>query len=192
MEQTERRLVLRYSGKKKFLINVVDMLEKSNRLEQVVIWFESLDQLWFDFQSAFLPVTAAGGVVFRDNKALVIFRREHWDLPKGKVDKGENAEQAAVREVQEETGLQELELGPPLKDTWHIYTFKEKRILKTTHWFIMHTNQEELHLQHEEDIEDAEWVDPVSFLEKPGPVYGNIKDVLTDACRQLNQSIHED
>jgi 8-oxo-dGTP pyrophosphatase MutT (NUDIX family) len=191
-ELGEHQLVLRYSGKKKFLINVVDMLEKSSRLQQVSIWFERLDQLWSDFQSAFYPVEAAGGVVFRDKKALVIYRRGHWDLPKGKIEKGERPEQAAIREVQEETGLQELALGAPLKDTWHVYSMKDKRILKTTHWYIMRTSQEELHLQHEEDIEAAKWVNPVNFFENPGPIYGNILDVLVDACQALNQSIYED
>ncbi len=178
---SEKILMLFYPGKKKFLLNIINQLEGADRFDKVVVFSNNLPKLWADFQSLFTPISAAGGAVFNDGKTLLIFRREHWDLPKGKIDEGETPDQAALREVEEETGLQQLELGPHLLDTWHTYRMDKKRILKTTHWFLMKTNQTELTPQHEEDIEQALWSDLDVFMKKPGPVYGNILDVLNEA-----------
>ena len=71
---------------------------------------------------------------------LLIFRRGHWDLPKGKIDPGETPEQAAIREVQEETGLRELTLGPALPASFHTYRDQQdRRVLKQTYWYLMDT-----------------------------------------------------
>ena len=91
-------LTTKYLGKKKFLHNYIDLLEKSNKYHQVVIFSDDLKALWSDFSSIFKVIEAAGGVVFNEKEeVLVIFRREFWDLPKGKIDKGESPEEAAVR-----------------------------------------------------------------------------------------------
>ena len=178
----EKKLALHYVGKKKFLLNVIDQLEKSRRFEHIVVFAENLEKLWADFQSAFKLIGAAGGVVFNnEGQVLMIFRRGSWDLPKGKIDPGESPAEAAVREVQEETGLVQLDLGPHLADTWHTYEQDAKRILKTTHWFRMKTSEKTLTPQQEEDIEQAVWRDLNAFLKKPEKVYGSILDVLTKA-----------
>lgn len=174
-------LVSRYPGKKKFLLNVIDHLEKSGRFGRAVVFSDDLEKLWKDFRSAYQLVSAAGGAVFNDGRVLMIFRRGHWDLPKGKIDEGENAPGAALREVEEETGLRNPQLGPHLLDTWHTYEMKGKRVLKTTHWYLMETSQKELVPQQEEDIEQAVWTDLDVFLQKPERVYGNILDVLNKA-----------
>ena len=177
--------VFRYSGKKKFFLNVIDLLEKTGRFDAVFVTSDDVDKLWSDFRSAYKPIAAAAGLVVHAGKVLLIFRRGHWDLPKGKIDKGETPPEAALREVEEETGLSELHLGPHLLDTWHTYRMEGKRILKTTHWFLMNTPQTELRLQHEEDIESAQWAVPEEFLAAPGMAYGNILDVLKYA-KSLN------
>lgn len=177
-----KNLVLRYAGKRKFLLSVIDQLEKTRRFEKVVVFSENLENLWSDFQSAFKLIHAAGGVVFnQQHQALLIFRRGYWDLPKGKIDDGETPGKAAIREVQEETGLARLTLGPHLLDTWHTYEQGGKRILKTTHWFLMQTDQLSLIPQQEEDIEQAVWRNIEAFLKQPEKVYGNILDVLSKA-----------
>jgi 8-oxo-dGTP pyrophosphatase MutT (NUDIX family) len=57
-------------------------------------------------------IVAAGGLVFNENKELLmIYRRSKWDLPKGKLDEGETIEECAIREVEEETGVQQIILG---------------------------------------------------------------------------------
>jgi len=122
------------------------------------------DWLWRSFQSQFLLLPAAGGVVKSDKGYLFIFRRRFWDLPKGKIDKGETASEAALREVREETGLTQLSITGELPATWHIYPSpweKEegKWILKETKWFLMEGKSDEpLIPETNEDIEEARWV----------------------------------
>ena len=172
-------LTTKYLGKKKFLHNYIDLLEKSNKYHQVVIFSDDLKALWSDFSSIFKVIEAAGGVIFNEKEeVLVIFRREFWDLPKGKIDKGESPEEAAVREVQEETGLKNILLGKHILDTYHTYELKGKRILKKTYWFEMKTTDMQLIPQQEEDIEQAEWVVLADFLNSKPVIYGNILIVL--------------
>ena len=172
-------LIVKYLGKKKFLHNYIDLLEKSNKYHRVVLFSDDLQALWSDFSSIFKVIEAAGGVVFNEKKeVLVIFRRDFWDLPKGKIDKGESPEQAAVREVQEETGHENVFLGKHIIDTYHTYVLKDKRILKKTYWYEMKTTDTQLVPQQEEDIEQAEWVVLSDFLNSKPVIYGNILIVL--------------
>src|SRR5207342_2706122 len=101
-----------------------------------------------------------GGVVFNeDDHVLMIFRRGKWDLPKGKRDDGEEIGACALREVSEETGLKNLQLNNKVCDTYHIYTQKNKNLLKHTTWFKMTgTKNDKLEPQKEENILEAKWV----------------------------------
>ncbi len=182
------RLVARYPGKPKFLLNYIDMLEKSSRWQEVTLFWPNPDKLWSDFKSHFKWVEAAGGCVFNPHgEVLLIFRRGRWDLPKGKIDPGESPLQAALREVEEETGLSHLQPGPPLLHTHHTYrNANGKRFLKRTHWFRMGTDQTTLQLQHEEDIEDAEWMKIEDFLRSDRPTFNSIREVLQRARQQVS------
>jgi 8-oxo-dGTP pyrophosphatase MutT (NUDIX family) len=173
------KIVAIYPGKPKFFLNYADMLEKGRKLDGIVLYSDDYEKMVADFNANYQLIEAAGGCVFNDGKLLVIFRRDSWDLPKGKIDPGETPEQAAVREVEEETGLSELVLGDLLAITYHTYRDrKEKRILKRTYWYNMETPQTELHPQHEEDIEKAEWVEPKSFLSAKPVIYRSIEEVI--------------
>ncbi len=173
-------LVARYSGKPKILLNYADTAEKSNRYQSISLFSTDKESLFRDFQSHYDLIEAAGGIIFNEEGAiLIIFRRGFWDLPKGKIDPGESPEQAALREVAEETGLTKVQLGKFLDHSYHTYrNRKDKRILKRTHWYLMTSSEMELNLQYEEDIEKAEWVKIEDFLESGKTVYGSIKDIL--------------
>lgn len=172
-------LVTKYLGKKKFLHNYIDLLEKNSKYQKVVIFYDDLPKMWHDFMSLYRIIEAAGGVVFNENQdVLVIYRLKFWDLPKGKIDKGETPEIAAVREIQEETGLNQVDLGKHLINTYHTYTHKDKRILKKTYWYKMGTSETKLTPQYSEDIEKAEWVNLKDFLASQPKIYQNILDVL--------------
>jgi len=104
-------------------------------------------------------IHAAGGVVFNErNEVLMIYRLSKWDFPKGKVEAGEQFDEAALREVEEETGLHEITLGEALPSTFHTYTLHGEPILKETHWYRMSAPSQELIPQTEEDITQALWV----------------------------------
>jgi len=113
-------------------------------------------------------IIAAGGLVKNDEGAyLMIFRRGKWDLPKGKLDEGESIPACAVREVQEETGLNDIILGNLISITHHEYFDKwvDADVLKETHWYNMTaTDHQQLVPQTEEDITEIKWV-PVAELD---------------------------
>ena len=145
-----------------------------------IIWNEDLEKLKKAFFKHFTLVTAAGGVVENEKEELLlIFRRGKWDLPKGKLDKGETIEQCALREVMEETGLKEVELKKALTITYHTYDEFGKHILKDSHWYQMKiTGQQKLTPQTEEDISEIKWIkkkDLKNFLNNAFP---SIRDVL--------------
>ncbi len=179
VKQDKKSHVAPYLGKKKQIRQFIDLLEKNTEVEAVVLFHENVPQLWSDFQACFEPIEAAGGLVFNPSgQLLVFFRRGSWDLPKGKIDPGETPPEAAVREVQEETGIQNIELGPFVGHTLHTYTMKGKRMLKTTWWYQMRTTDTRLVPQTEEDISLIEWVEPRAWLAASPVLYGSIRDIL--------------
>ncbi len=107
-------------------------------------------------------LVAGGGYVMRpgtdEPEVLLIFRRGVWDLPKGKQDKGETIEACALREVQEEVGIEQLETVLPLGTTVHDFMQRGRYRVKTTYWYLMHTPETHFTPQTEEDIEAVAWV----------------------------------
>ena len=80
-------------------------------------------------------MTAAGGWVENERgQVLWIYRLNQWDLPKGKLEEGEDIPTCALREVEEECGLSGLILGPKLTETVHEYLLHGQTVVKTTHW----------------------------------------------------------
>lgn len=129
--------------------------------------------------SQFRLIEAAGGLVRNaSGEYLFIFRRNKWDLPKGKIDKGENEEEAAIREVREECGIAHIKLLSHLTDTWHLYSEKGEHILKRTYWYAMSSNDAELTPQTEEDITAVEWLRTDQLGKVRANTYGSILDVM--------------
>src|SRR5207253_9617773 len=122
-----------------------------------ILYDKDLSKLKKAFYKHFTLVIAAGGLVTNtDNDILMILRRGKWDLPKGKLDKGETLEKCAVREVEEETGLTGIELEKKIITTYHTYTEFGKHILKESHWFKMKYPLNEKPVpQTEEDITEV-------------------------------------
>ena len=171
--------VAAYTGKKKMLRQYLDLLDKNPKMEAVLIHAADLEGLWADFQGCFKVLEAAGGYVLNEaGELLVFFRRDSWDMPKGKIDPGETPEQAALREVQEETGVVHLRLGSFLAHTYHTYEMKGQRILKKTWWYHMTTPDTLLVPQTEEDIEEIRWAEPKAWLASSPAVYPNIREVI--------------
>ena len=174
--------VTHYIGKKKTIKQYLDLLNKNKDIQAVVLFYDDLPVLWNDFMECFTLLEAAGGYVRNEKGELLVFyRRGSWDMPKGKIDPGETPEQAAVREVQEETGLVHLKLGDFLAHTYHTYELKGKRILKKTWWYFMETPDLQLVPQTEEDIEEIRWVEPRAWLGSGVEVYPNIREVMEAA-----------
>jgi 8-oxo-dGTP pyrophosphatase MutT (NUDIX family) len=176
----ERRLVARYTGSPKTLLHYIDMLEKGTGFELVNLYHPDIERLFREFSQLFRIVEAAGGIVYNTrNEVLLIHRLGFWDLPKGKIDAGESPEQAALREVREETGLQEVVSEGFSTTTYHCYRERDKRrVFKPSHWFWMRTTEENLHPQTEENIELAVWMSLNAFFEQGLEAYESIRDIL--------------
>ena len=128
-------------------------------------------------------IEAAGGLVKNKNdRFLFIFRRGKWDLPKGKINKNESTEQAAIREVIEETGLKNISITEKISDTYHFYRAKGNLVLKKTYWYAMENlGDDKLIPQIEEDIELAEWVKEEQVKNLMQNIFGSVADVLKTA-----------
>lgn len=125
-----------------------------------------------------IPVNkAGGGLVYNKNgEVLFIFRNGKWDLPKGGTNKGEEIEDTAMREVEEETGVNGISISKKLQKTYHIFKRNGVYKLKITHWFEMHSNYEGIPIgQAEEGIEKVEWKNPEQIKEALKNSYENIK-----------------
>lgn len=136
-----------------------------------------------ELHKLYTPMDAAGGIVLNEaGDVLMIYRRGKWDLPKGKRDDGEDMPTCALREVSEETGLQQLQLANKVCDTYHVYEQKGEHLLKRTAWYRMQGKATEtLVPQKEENIQEARWVKPADL----GPIiyksYEAIREVLVQA-----------
>jgi len=110
---------------------------------------------------------------------LFMFRRGKWDLPKGKQDPGESLEECALREVQEETGIQGLELKKFLLVTEHAYEEKGIALIKQTHWWQMTANSNQPIIpQAEEQITEVRWIGAPAFSTVLQNTYPGIVEVL--------------
>jgi ADP-ribose pyrophosphatase YjhB (NUDIX family) len=161
----------------------VESFLSGNEKEEWLV-YENVEELWQHFKNCFLLIRAAGGVVREDGKILFIFRRGKWDLPKGKVEKGESTKEAALREVEEECGISALSIVKQLPATWHIYQSPYRKsfgkwVLKETSWFEMsHLAPEKLKPQTEEDITGIKWVNPGCFEEILENTYPNLEQII--------------
>ena len=125
-----------------------------------------------------IPVCkAGGGLVFnKKGEVLFILRNGKWDLPKGGIEREEEIADTAMREVEEETGVDKLEITRKLQKTYHIFKRNGKYKLKITHWFEMQTNFEGTPFpQANEGIEKAVWLNPEQIKEALKNSYENIK-----------------
>ena len=135
---------------------------------------------WEKFCSNYTLIKAAGGMVYNNkNQILMIFRNGKWDLPKGKIEDGENIEVCAIREVEEECGVEKLSIVKKIKSTYHTYKLNGKIILKHTSWFKMNTKyNSKLTPQLQEGITKVEWVSLSEVPAKLENSYGNIKELF--------------
>lgn len=166
----------------------VDLLQNTS-CPELNVYGENLEEIWEDFTHMFRVIEAAGGVVRNKNgEILFIHRIGRWDLPKGKIEKGESLEQAALREIEEETGLKELILEEFINNTFHLYTERNgDKILKTTYWFRMnYVGNETPTPQTEEGITAVSWKNKDEIMNEVFPkTFNNIKLILNDYWEQI-------
>src|SRR5690606_7146742 len=128
----------------------------------------------------FKIIKAAGGLVIKDGKILMIYRLGMWDLPKGKLNKGEEEQLGALREVEEECNIKVAITGE-LPNTWHSYAYKGKKILKKASRYTVQCLDDSLMKpQAEEYIEEVRFMTPDEVLEVLPESYASIQFVIRE------------
>jgi len=149
---------------------------KKGRLDGVALFCVDLQECWDNFKDHFKVISAAGGLVLNKKKEfLFIFRGNKWDLPKGRIEKGESIEETAVREVEEECGISQLKLHDFLLTTYHVFFHNKEARLKETNWYQMEaTIDEVLTPQLEEGITIAAFKNTEESKKALEDTYANI------------------
>jgi len=153
--------------------------EQLPHLQSIILISENKEATEQLIKSQYKVLKAAGGVV-RNNfgQILMMYRLKKWDLPKGKLDKGESSKVAAIREVEEECSVK-AKLGEKVCTTFHTYTYKNEDILKQTKWYSMELlNDSKMKPQIEEDIEKLEWMNKSQVKSALINSYSSIRYVL--------------
>jgi ADP-ribose pyrophosphatase YjhB (NUDIX family) len=165
-----------------FLLDSVDIKQLiikifKNKVDKAFLYHPDEKEILKKLKSK-IPVEKAGGglVLNEKNEVLFIFRNKKWDLPKGGIEKGEEIEDTAIREVEEETGVKGLKIVRKIDKTYHIFKRNGRYKLKITHWFEMKTNYSGKMIgQAEEGIEKVEWVRQEDIATCLTNSYENIK-----------------
>jgi ADP-ribose pyrophosphatase YjhB (NUDIX family) len=141
---------------------------------------QNVRELFNDFVSLFRYMEAAGGIVRNESgERLFIYRFGKWDLPKGKIEKGETPEMAALREVTEETRLTGQRITGKLPSTYHIYEHKGNQVLKKTFWYAMDYNGTEMPIpQTDESIVEARWFEQKDIEKVMENTYASLVDLI--------------
>ena len=141
---------------------------------------EDLKKTWNTFKSNFKTIKAGGGLVHNEKgELLFIFRLNKWDLPKGKLDPGETIQQCALREVEEECNLKNIELHHRICKTYHTYTTSKNYMLKKSYWYLMSVEgSQKLIPQRKENITAVKWFSPRNLHKPLSNTYGAIREVL--------------
>lgn len=163
------------------LQKVLDQFYTNEQIRELFISHPDAGELSEAFCSCFDCVSAGGGLVLnQQGEFLAIKRNGIWDLPKGKMEEGEDFETTALREVEEETGLEGLVLLGLLLSTFHTYSLLDRKILKETRWFEMHwEGAGSPTLQAEEGITAYRWVKPGKTAFLRHNTFASILDVLS-------------
>ena len=174
---------LEYSDDRNFFkfdeVDVQVLIQKfeNDDINYIYLYGSDIQLLFLNFSKNFKVIEAAGGVVHNSKgELLFIFRNGIWDLPKGKMEKNETIEEAAIREVEEECGIKNLQLERLLDKTYHIYNMNHEYIFKITYWFLMRSDfKGDFKPQIEEGITKVEWVSQQNLTNVLANSFANIK-----------------
>ncbi len=165
-----------------FLLESIDIEQLiikifQNKVQKAYLYYPDEKEILKKMKEKIPVCKAGGGFVYNKNgDVLFIFRNGKWDLPKGGIEKGEEIEETAMREVEEETGVGKLTVTKKLQKTYHIFKRGGKYKLKITHWFEMQSDFEGPTMpQANEGIDKAVWLSPEQVKEALKNSYENIK-----------------
>lgn len=167
-----------YSGRENLRSYVFGLLSVDN-IFHATLYHPDLKFLFSEFCTLFRFVEAAGGIVEKEEQILLIKRLGVYDLPKGHRETGESIETCAMREVEEECGVQQLHILHSLPASWHTYFRDNRWFLKKTYWFTMSCPPNPCLIpQTEEDIESVFWLPRTEIISVLPQTYASLRPVL--------------
>ncbi|MBZ0328145.1 MAG: NUDIX hydrolase [Altibacter sp.] len=176
---TEKKIGKQYTAIPLKLAKFKKLIEKINNgeLTYVNLYHKNPEKLEQFLRKKLPVVEAGGGMVFNDKKEILFIRRNSkWDLPKGKVEKGETYEEAALRETIEETGVKDLVIKRFITKTYHVFKRNDKFKLKVTYWYEMYSNYDgPLIPEPSEGIKKVRWKNFEKTQKALQDSYENIK-----------------
>ncbi len=165
-------------------LNLMDLVRKMEEPQEhgIRLICDDPTETMQELKANFTSIHAGGGIVFNASGEILMMRRlEKWDLPKGKIDPGETIEEGAIREVEEECGLNQLKIKRFFDNTYHTYKLQGHRFLKVTHWYEMETQfTGELVPQLEENITEVCWMRLLEIDLNSFDTYESIRQLLLD------------
>ena len=156
------------------------ILKQNNlkKLQEITFTVNDYQKVIEEIKKDYTIIKAAGGLVLKEGEVLMIWRLKKWDLPKGKLNKGEKPKAAAIREVEEECNIQ-VKASKKICYTWHTYKQNGKRILKKTYWYKMYCiDDAQMKPQLKENIEKINWMNETELREALYNTYPSIRDVF--------------
>ncbi|RDK84695.1 NUDIX hydrolase [Marinirhabdus gelatinilytica] len=176
---TEKKIGSNYKSIPIKLARFKKIIKKINNGEllYVNLYHKNPEKLEKFLRKKLKVVEAGGGMVFNPKKEILFIRRNgKWDLPKGKMEKGESFEEAAVRETMEETGVKDLKVKRFITKTYHVFKRNDKFKLKITYWYEMYTDYDgELIPEANEGIKKVRWKNFEKAQKALQDSYENIK-----------------
>lgn len=165
-----------YKLKTVLMRRVIKKLNKTD-IDAIYLTHHNEDKLLKKFLKKLPNIIAGGGKVYNQHgEVLFIYRNDRWDLPKGKAEKKESIEDTAIREVEEETGVDNLKITKPLETTYHILKRNNRYKIKITYWFEMTTDYNgNLEPQTKEGITKVKWLNKKKRKKALKNSYANIK-----------------
>jgi 8-oxo-dGTP pyrophosphatase MutT (NUDIX family) len=165
-----------------FLLESIDIEQLiikmfNNKIKKAYLYYPDEQEILRKVKEKIQVCKAGGGLVYNDKgEVLFILRNGKWDLPKGGKDKGEKMCDTAIREIEEETGVNKLKIERKLQKTYHIFKRNGKYKLKVTHWFEMKSTFTGVLIpQANEGIEKVAWLNPEEVKQALKNSYENIK-----------------
>ena len=158
-------------------------------LHSLVVSVDNYESVKIYLKKKFKVVKAAGGLIRKKEKVMMIYRMKKWDLPKGKKEPGEDYGQTAVREVYEECNIS-VKLGKKICTTWHTYTMNRNSMLKKTRWFVMDlVDDSKERPAMEEDIEEIRWMTQKEIYHALENSYRSIRFVFEEYYKKAQKSV---
>ena len=168
------------------VVKMLEVLQDKNPkgINSITIPIENKEKVKEFLKERYTFIKAAGGLVKKDDRYLMIYRLKKWDLPKGKLEKDEEILACAIREVEEECCIK-VEAKAKIGSTWHCYPTKAGWCVKKSTWYLMDClDDSKMAPQIEESIEDIAWVGQETIGKYLANSYGTIKDVFLKAKKK--------